>query len=125
VLISCSILEFARKVKDTHESLKYLFSELRFELGTARYQVAKSRVTRLRDALSRSRGLILGKCKIFSVQAGTEPHETIYVMGNWRTFSEVKWSQSEADHSPPSFNVKDPWNYTSTHPIRLRVVALD
>jgi len=36
----------------------------------------------------------------------------------------VKWSEREADHSPPpSDEVKNAWSYIVTHPIRLHGVV--
>jgi hypothetical protein len=38
---------------------------------------------------------------------------------------EVKWPGREADHSPPSSaEVKNAWNYTSTHPILFHGVVI-
>jgi len=39
-------------------------------------------------------------------------------------FLGVKWPGREADHSPPSAEVKNAWSFASTPPIRLHGVVL-
>jgi hypothetical protein len=61
----------------------------------------------------------------YRVQNGSGAHPASFLMRSRGSFSRVKRSGDEADHSPPSSaEVKNAWSCTSTPPIRLRGVVL-
>jgi hypothetical protein len=58
------------------------------------------------------------------VQNGSGAHPASYPMGTRGSFPGVKRPGREADHSPPSAEVKNAWSYTATPPVGLHGVVL-